>query len=124
MIKYPYHECPRFIKCSVNNCPLHPAFPELYIDPDDLQVKCTLEKEVRFKIGSKYPDILKYQGLTHQEFAGKKRFEGLSDQGKEIVRERARRAIMSACETEVHLDGVRLPLAQVSGDKSMKVEAV
>lgn len=122
MIKYPHYECPRFIRCSVNNCPLHPSFPELYIDPDDIQVKCKLEKEVRFKIGSKYPDILKYQGLTPQEWAGKKRFESLTDQDKEIVRERARRVILSACEKDVHLDGVRLPLAQVAGGKGLKVE--
>ena len=101
---------------------MHPAFPELYIDPDDFQVKCKLEKEVRFKIGSKYPDLLKYQGLTPQEFAGKKRFEGLPDQDKEIVRERARRSILSACETDVPLCKVRLPSSQVAGEKSLKVE--
>jgi len=92
-------------------------------DIDDLQ-KCKLEKEVRFRIGSKYPDILKYQGLTPQEWAGKKRFEGLTDQDKEIVRERARRSILSACETEVPQGGVRLPSPQVAGEKGMKVEVV
>ena len=124
MIKYPYHECSRFLKCSVNNCPLHPAFPELYIDPDDFQVKCKVEKEVRFRIGSKYPDLLRYQGLTPQEWAGKKRFESLPDQDKEIVRERARRSILSACETDVNLGGVRLPTSQAKGDKNLKVEAI
>ncbi len=123
-MKEPYHECPRFMRCSVNNCPLHPSFPELYIDPNDFQVRCNLEKEVRFRIGSKYPGILKYQGLTPQEWAGKKRFEGLPDQDKEIVRERARRSILSACETDVHLEGVRLPTSQANGDKSLKVEVV
>ena len=83
MTKKAYHECPRFMKCSVNNCPLHPSFPEIYTDPDDFQVKCKLEKEVRLKIGSNYPDLLKYQGLTPQEWAGKKSFEGLSDQDKD-----------------------------------------
>lgn len=76
-----------------------------------------MEKEVRFRIGSKYPDLLKYQGLTPQEFAGKKRFDGLSDQDKEIVRQRARRAIMSACEMEVPQGDVRIPSSQVAGEK-------
>jgi hypothetical protein len=124
LTKKAYHECPRFMKCSVNNCPLHPSFPEIYTDPDDFQVKCKLEKEVRLKIGSNYPDLLKYQGLTPQEWAGKKSFEGLSDQDKEIVRERARRSILSACETDVPIGGVRLPTSQVHGNKSLKVEAI
>jgi hypothetical protein len=123
-MNYPYHECPRFMRCSVNNCPLHHSFPELYIDLDDFKIKCTLEKEVRFRIGSKYPDILKYQGLTPHEFAGKKRFEGLPDQDKEIVRVRARRSILSACETHVPQEGVRLPAPQVAGEKSPKIRMV
>jgi hypothetical protein len=118
LIKYPYPECPRFKKCSVNNCPLHPSFPELFIDPNDFQVKCKLEKEVRFRIGSKYPGILKYQGLTPQEWAGKKRFESLTKQDKQIVQERAKRAILSACGTEVLLEGTRLPASQVGGEKT------
>ncbi|OGH07368.1 MAG: hypothetical protein A2W22_01600 [Candidatus Levybacteria bacterium RBG_16_35_11] len=83
-----------------------------------------MEKEVRFRIGSKYPDLLRYQGLTPQEWAGKKRFESLPDQDKEIVRERARRSILSACETDVNLGGVRLPTSQAKGDKNLKVEAI
>lgn len=113
----PYRECPRYNKCSVNNCPLHPIFPELYLDPEDSQLKCTLEKEVRFRIGSKYPNLLKFQGLTPREWAGKKRFEGLTDQDKELVRDRARRAIRSACQPEVTLDGVRLTLPPSWGRK-------
>jgi hypothetical protein len=120
----PYRECPRYQKCSVNNCPLHPIFPELYLDPEDVQVKCTLEKEVRHKIGSKYPDLLKFQGLTPREWTGKKRFEGLSNQDKELVRERARRAIRSACQPEVPLDGVSLPFPQVAGEKSPLIRVV
>ena len=81
-----------------------------------------MEKEVRHKIGSKYPDILNYQGLSPQEFAGKKRFDGLSDQDKEIVRERARRAIMSACGTDVTMDGVRVLHPQVAWEKSPKFD--
>ncbi len=96
---------------------MHPSFPELYIDDDDFQVKCKLEKEVRLRIGSKYPDILKFQGLTPKEWAGRKRFEGLPDQDKEIVRERARRSILSACETDVYLGGVRLPTPKSAGKK-------
>jgi len=85
----PYSECPRFQKCSVNHCPSHPSYPNLLIDPEDKEQKCTMEKQVRFKIGSKYPDILKWQGLTSREWTGKKKFEALSDSEKEATRQRA-----------------------------------
>jgi len=106
----PYYECPRFDKCNVNNCPLHPFYPDLIVDPEDRELKCTIEKQVRFKIGSKYPDILKYQGLSRPEYTGKQRFENLSEQDKEIVRERAKGLILSSCQSKVSglivLDGV------------------
>jgi len=124
LTRKPYRECPRYQKCSVNSCPLHPIFPEIYTDPEDSQVKCTLEKEVRFRIGSKYPDLLKFQGLTPREWAGKKRFEGLSEEDKELVRERGRRAIRSACQPEAPLEGVRLPCPPVAGEKSPIIRVV
>lgn len=85
-----YQGCPRYAKCNVNNCPLHPSYPNLPIDPEDRDTKCTLEKQVRFRIGSKYPDVLKYQGLTPSEWAGKQRFENLSDHEKDLIRDRAK----------------------------------
>lgn len=67
-------ECPRFMSCSVNNCPLdlpHPA------NPADKQTKCTMEKAVRQRIAAKHPGQLANGGLTAREAAGKRIFAKL-----------------------------------------------
>ncbi len=81
IINQPYHECPRFNRCSVNNCPLSFNYPFL-VNYEDRDPKCTLEKSVRVRIGSKYPK-LKYQGMTGKEFSATKRYESLSIEEKE-----------------------------------------
>lgn len=96
----PYTECPRFQKCSVNNCPLHQKYPDLLVNQEDHEPKCTMEKQVRFKIGSKYPDILKFQGLTSKEWAGKQRFESLPDKDKEAIRLRAKHTFLSCSQIQ------------------------
>lgn len=80
MLNYdmPYRECPRFDKCNVNNCPLHQSYPNLVVDYEDKEPKCTIEKGVRVRIGSQYPAVLKYQGLTVREWTAKQRYDGLS----------------------------------------------
>lgn len=90
MTPKPYRECPRFDKCSVNNCPLGEAYPANVVDEGDKEQKCTLEKQVRFRIGSKYPDILKYQGLTIREWTGRQNFDKLTEPEKEAIRQRAK----------------------------------
>lgn len=35
----PFYDCPRYNKCSVNNCPLHPAYPNLPTDEGDSEQK-------------------------------------------------------------------------------------
>ncbi len=84
----PYRECPRFKTCSTNNCPLHPLYMYLHTDPDDPEPRCTMEKQVRERIGAKYPAILKYQGLTSREYGAKIRWEALSpeEQQERIAR--------------------------------------
>lgn len=84
----PSLECSRYQKCSVNNCPLHPQYPNLLIDIEDKEQKCTMEKQVRHKIGSKYADILTYQGLTTREWTSKKRYENLSEDEKQKMKDR------------------------------------
>lgn len=64
----PYAECPHFKKCSCNICPLDPFSFEKDRLPDE--EKCKAYKPTRFKIGSKYPNLLKYQGLTKREWLG------------------------------------------------------
>jgi hypothetical protein len=85
IISQPYHECPRFNRCNVNNCPLSFSYP-LFVDYEDRDPKCTLEKPVRVRIGSKYPR-LKYQGMTAKEYSGTKRYESLSTEEKERLAE-------------------------------------
>jgi hypothetical protein len=92
-------------------------FPLLVVDEKDREQKCTLEKQVRYRIGSKYPDVLKWQGLTKSEWVGKQRYENLSDYAKEVIRTHInhvramKRPNVSACQNEqtisIVLDGVR-----------------
>jgi len=87
-------ECPRFEKCSVNNCPLHKDYPNLLIDESDSESVCTIEKQVRYRIGSKYPDVLKYQGLKVREWSAKIRYDNLSDDEKKVISERGKEALL------------------------------
>ena len=83
----PYHECPSFINCSCNICPLDPLVGQRTSLPGE--EKCKAYKPTRFKIGSKYPELLPFQGLTSREFNGKKRWEALSTSDKAIITARA-----------------------------------
>ena len=64
-------ECPRWSRCSVNNCPLdyHAAHP------DDKEHKCPMEKSVRIRIGAKYPGELPFRGMTPREYAATLAFQ-------------------------------------------------
>lgn len=86
----PFFECPRFKNCSVNNCPLHPAYPDLPIDPAYRESKCTMEKQVRTRIAAEFPGVLRYEGMTPKEYIARQRWERLSHEEKEVIRERAR----------------------------------
>ncbi len=66
---FPYLECPRFNSCNTNICPLDPLQSEKNKLPEE--AKCSMEKQVRNRIGSKYPELLKYKGLTSREWSGK-----------------------------------------------------
>lgn len=65
----PFQDCPRFMSCNVNDCPLDPLYPDTYIDSWDNDKKCTLGKVYRLKIAAHYPGILKMMGMTKKEFA-------------------------------------------------------
>ena len=65
-------ECPRFNTCEVNNCPLHPEYPDLgMIHGKD---KCTMRKSVRVRIGAPHL-YLPLRGMTPREYAQTKREE-------------------------------------------------
>ena len=66
----PAKECPRWNRCSVNRCPLDPGYTAFPVDSADLERKCPMEKNVRRRIGQKYPELLPLLGLTAAEAAG------------------------------------------------------
>lgn len=71
--------CPRFLNCSVNNCPLDLAYPTLPTDEFDTQKSCPMEKNVRIRIASQFlPGTLKHDGMTVREYAARRRFDSLS----------------------------------------------
>lgn len=74
----PFYQCPRYAKCSLNNCPLHPGYPNLIADPEDVEQKCGISKNVRTRIAAEFPAVLKFEGLTSKEFTAKRVWESLS----------------------------------------------
>lgn len=66
-----FMECTRFNHCSVNICPLHSNYPDIYTDPDDSEPRCKLPKSYRIKVAENYKGILKYGGLTVREHSAK-----------------------------------------------------
>jgi hypothetical protein len=44
-----------------------------------------MAKSVRYRIGSKYPKLLKQQGLKSREWQGKQKWEALGEAEREIV---------------------------------------
>jgi hypothetical protein len=67
VLKEPFFECTGYIRCSVNNCPLCSRYSNLYIAPEDKEIICYVTRETRVKIAEKYPNILKFGGLTKTE---------------------------------------------------------
>jgi len=64
----PFEECIKYDTCSSNRCPLDPDI-ELRQHVKD-EEKCTARKRGRYKIGVKYPQLLKNKGLTAKEHKG------------------------------------------------------
>ncbi|AKB64938.1 hypothetical protein [Methanosarcina mazei] len=83
----PFYDCPRYKKCSVNNCPLDPAYPNSVTDEADPEQKCTIAKNIRSRIAAKYPGTLKFEGLTPREFTATKNWESLPEEEKDKKRE-------------------------------------
>jgi len=84
-IKSPYEECPSFIRCSAPLCPLDPDIA-IRIKLSD-EEKCRANKPTRIRIGSKYPELLPFQGFTKREFLGKKHWEDKTEAEKVAQRE-------------------------------------
>ncbi len=84
----PFEECPRYDRCSVNRCPLDPEQDQRTIHPQDKEQKCPMEKPVRLRIGSKYPDLLPRLGLTVKEWASRQAYANLSPSQKQAAIDR------------------------------------
>ena len=66
-------QCPRFPSCSVNRCPLDSGYPNQFVDRQDKEKRCRMEKGVRLRIAATAPGTLRLGGLTLLEVAAKKR---------------------------------------------------
>ena len=101
---------------------MHQQYPDLFTDLADHEVKCKLAKDLRVKIAEQYPGVLKFDGLTKNEFAAKNR---ISPEEKEKIILRTKKfRFISAFKNEPLKEGVRLPASQVNGDISLKAEVV
>ncbi len=82
--KKPFENCPRFERCQINKCPLHPDFLNLENDSSDPAIKnkekC-VPKSYRKKIGLAFK--LKNLGLTQRELTSQKNWESLTPEQKE-----------------------------------------
>lgn len=92
-MNYPPEECPRYDRCSVNLCPLDPDQGKRVAHEEDKEQKCPMEKRVRLRIGSKYPDLLPLAGLTTREHGAMARWSNLSAAQKQVIAERGRQAL-------------------------------
>lgn len=91
----PFNECPRYSKCNVNNCPLCTGYPDMYVDPEDKEQKCNLAKSIRVRIAANYPGMLQYAGMTPREYQARKRWESLSPEEQEAIKERGKKPLHS-----------------------------
>jgi hypothetical protein len=94
----PYHECPSFEVCSCNVCLLDPDVEQKTRMEGEEQ--CRAHKPTRHRIGSKYPNLLKYRGLTRKEWTGKMRWENMTDTQRDAQREILARAYSKIKKTQ------------------------
>ena len=90
----PEKECPRWDQCSVNHCPLEVEQDRHLRDAGDKQTKCPMEKGVRHRIGSKYPDLLPMLGLTPREWLGKQLWDKKPAAERAAMAERGKTALL------------------------------
>ena len=92
----PLYECPRFGWCSVNNCPLHPQYPDLFVSPLDEERICTLGKTYRQRIAEKYPGVLRFDGLKSREYKSLQKWNRLTPEEQRQRREKAKKNLFSS----------------------------
>ena len=67
-----FEQCPKYISCSVNKCPLSIHYTELQGHKGDYERKCKLSKAKRLAVAGTNKDKLTYGGLTGHEYQGHK----------------------------------------------------
>lgn len=85
----PFEECPRFLHCSANVCPLDPD--QDLRDFVEGEEKCGVGKTYRIRIAEKYPQALPKKGMKPREWAAHKAWASLPAEEQE-----RRRAAASA----------------------------
>jgi len=81
-----YHkpeDCPRFDSCSVNNCLLHPDYPNLPMLKHEKP--CPMPKTMRLRFAKDNPGKFKYGGLTSREKSAKKRWESKTQKERKAI---------------------------------------
>lgn len=78
----------------MNNCPLHPDYPELYTDPDDSDPRCTLPKSYRIKVAENFKGVLKFGGLTTREYAAKLKWDNMSEDERARIIDRGKKSLL------------------------------
>ena len=82
----PESNCPKFMTCQINRCPLSRNFEKLKNFPSDPafinKEKCT-SKNIRKEIGKAFG--LKYGGMTTREFNGAKRWAEMNEEDKKTA---------------------------------------
>lgn len=106
----PFFQCPRYKKCSVNNCPLNTSYPEGFVHGDDAEKQCTLSKAKRVAIAAKFPNVLKFGGMKQREFTAQKKWDNLSDEEKLQIQTRLKKIGLTRRSQNDVLDLVRLDL--------------
>jgi hypothetical protein len=59
----------------VNRCPLDEGYPNQFVDRNDKERRCTMEKAVRVRIATTEPSRLAMSGLTATEHAAALAYE-------------------------------------------------
>ena len=85
-----YEYCPRFSRCSVNKCPLDSSYPNREMHPGDKEKRCKVGKEIRIKIHEEHNGNLKYKGMKQREHTAHMRWQSLSEDEKQRIRQETR----------------------------------
>jgi hypothetical protein len=106
----PFHECPRYERCSINHCPLDPLWHGRVSLRDDPEPgPCTLPRKRRMKIAAGHASLLPWRGMYTRELLAVQRWEALGPEEQERRKEALRAARPSKEESLEFLASARKP---------------